>query len=483
MRAVAVAGVDEGRARPGAGGQRGHRAVVGVAHDEAIHAHRFEVLHRVERGLALLGRRGDARRSPACPRPVASAASWKELRVRVDGSKNSVQTVRPASAVAQARCRRCACGAQSPRPRSSRDTSIAAGRPSSVSRWRSRPSGCSCGHGGMGSCSVQSGARAMRDCGFGQPAFEDDHRGQRVELRGLVALALRRWRGRRRSAARLRSNWCVRPPARPAMRSAWPGRGRRRARACGSAGRRRPGSPDRRPPASSGRHSLHPAVERRPVGAGVAHVQHADFARAHGTVLPTATPMRRAPTSKASKVMVAEGAASTRRARQCRTTSRHRRRSIAAAACQRIFQRRVEKDRLVGRHGQPGVLRQLFLQLARRPAGVAQRDQEMRRAVAAGQLLEDVARGADRQVLGRSAAWTPKSRGSSCSTKPRSGCTGPPSNTACCAERAERDSMSICRSTSPSVYSDRWLMTSAHRAVLVVLADQRDAAHKMRIGQ
>jgi len=58
VRTAAVAGIDERSPWPGPGGQRRDSAVVGMAHDEAIHAHRLEILHRVERRLALLRRRG-----------------------------------------------------------------------------------------------------------------------------------------------------------------------------------------------------------------------------------------------------------------------------------------------------------------------------------------------------------------------------------------------------------------------------------------
>ena len=44
--------------------------------------------------------------------------------------------------------------------------------------------------------------------------------------------------------------------------------------------------------------------------------------------------------------------------------------------------REFEKDARIGRHGQPGVLRQLLLQLARAPAGIAQGNQHAVRAVA-----------------------------------------------------------------------------------------------------
>ena len=60
--------------------------------------------------------------------PSRCAARWKLRRVRVDGSKNSVQIALPASA-SRASCPSAKCCA-----RSSRATSASRGRPSSVSR-------------------------------------------------------------------------------------------------------------------------------------------------------------------------------------------------------------------------------------------------------------------------------------------------------------------------------------------------------------
>ena len=74
--------------------------------------------------------------------PSRVAASWKELRVRVEGSKKSVQTVRPPRRL------RSALPPAASAPKASAASSsarmFAAGRPSSVSRWRRRPSACSC---------------------------------------------------------------------------------------------------------------------------------------------------------------------------------------------------------------------------------------------------------------------------------------------------------------------------------------------------
>lgn len=55
MSAASVAGIDQRGALACCGGQRFHRAVVGVTHHKAAHTHRFEILQRVARGFALAG--------------------------------------------------------------------------------------------------------------------------------------------------------------------------------------------------------------------------------------------------------------------------------------------------------------------------------------------------------------------------------------------------------------------------------------------
>src|SRR5689334_18226434 len=57
---------------------------------------------------------------------------------------------------------------------------------------------------------------------------------------------------------------------------------------------------------------------------------------------------------------------------------------------QPLFGRRVEDDRVARLDGEPGVLRELVLKLSRRPAGVAQGDEQAPRAFAAPHGLEDV---------------------------------------------------------------------------------------------
>ncbi len=58
MRRAAIAGIDDAGAGGGARRQGRHRAVVGVAHHEQVHAHGLERAQRVERAFALLGGRG-----------------------------------------------------------------------------------------------------------------------------------------------------------------------------------------------------------------------------------------------------------------------------------------------------------------------------------------------------------------------------------------------------------------------------------------
>ena len=74
--------------------------------------------------------------------PSRCAASRKLERVRVDGSKNSVHTAVPASALRNAvppRASAASCCA-----RSSRRSMAARGKPSMANRWRRRPSASSC---------------------------------------------------------------------------------------------------------------------------------------------------------------------------------------------------------------------------------------------------------------------------------------------------------------------------------------------------
>ncbi len=75
--------------------------------------------------------------------PSRWAASWNELRVRVDGSKNSVQTAEPPSTWRLLPTRPTAASRIWP-ARSSNCNRVSRGRPSRVSRWRRRPSESSC---------------------------------------------------------------------------------------------------------------------------------------------------------------------------------------------------------------------------------------------------------------------------------------------------------------------------------------------------
>ena len=58
VRAAAIAGIDQRGALARFGRQRGDRTVLGVADDEAAHAHRLQVAQRVARRLALARGRG-----------------------------------------------------------------------------------------------------------------------------------------------------------------------------------------------------------------------------------------------------------------------------------------------------------------------------------------------------------------------------------------------------------------------------------------
>src|SRR5512135_82327 len=120
---------------------------------------------------------------------------------------------------------------------------------------------------------------------------------------------------------------------------------------------------------------------------------------------PTATPVRRSPKSNARTVeslseaemrdwggRVAPAWPDMRRSGMTRFVLQagkidaqqlHRRR-------QPLLDRRIEDDRVLGLDREPRVLRQLVLELARRPAGVAERHQDLGRAFAAADGLENV---------------------------------------------------------------------------------------------
>ena len=302
VRGAAVAGVDEGGARARAGGERGDRVVVGMAHHEAVHAHRLEVAHGVERGLALAGGRGadvevERVRAQARGGQLEGAARARG-RLEEQRAHGAAGQARGAAPVAAGDVRRRSASAAS-----SSCISVGAGTPLSVSRWRRRPSGRSCSTGCGRVHSAASSGSGMRDSRFGEPALEDDHRGERVELRGLVALARAGWRGRRRSAARPRSSWCARRPAAPAAGSA------RRSPAAKPRARLRigwsPPSSVAGSPTTSASGATRGSSGRAPASRGRrACTSSTPTSRALlETVLPTATPMRRAPTSKPSSVV------------------------------------------------------------------------------------------------------------------------------------------------------------------------------------
>ena len=115
--------------------ERGDRAVVLVAHDEAVHAHRLEV-RIVSRAVSpLLVDEVDASKfSTSAPRRCA--ASWKLERVRVEGSKNSVHTVRAGQRAAQ---RDIAAAVVEVLREVEQAHEHVRGRPSSVRKWRRRP--------------------------------------------------------------------------------------------------------------------------------------------------------------------------------------------------------------------------------------------------------------------------------------------------------------------------------------------------------
>ena len=96
---------------------------------------------------------------------------------------------------------------------------------------------------------------------------------------------------------------------------------------------------------------------------------------ARASVLPTATPIRRVPKSNASTWLACVrrrcGAPRVMRARRRRTGARSRCRADASPPAAALSAGSLEQHAGIGRDGQPGVLRDLLLELPRRPAGVA----------------------------------------------------------------------------------------------------------------
>src|SRR2546421_5007213 len=103
---------------------------------------------------------------------------------------------------------------------------------------------------------------------------------------------------------------------------------------------------------------------------------------------PTATPMRLRPKSKARTVREARSGMSRFVLEPREVDAKELHRLVEALLC-----RDVEQDRVLGFHREPGVLRQLLLELAGGPAGIAERHQHALRAFAATDRFEDVFRG------------------------------------------------------------------------------------------
>src|SRR4051812_39374108 len=102
---------------------------------------------------------------------------------------------------------------------------------------------------------------------------------------------------------------------------------------------------------------------------------------------PTATPIRFTPKSKARTVR-ARPSGMSRRVLQPRVIEAEQ----LHCPGQALFGRNVEEDGVFRFDGQPGVLRQLLLELSRRPAGIAERNQHALGAFAASDGFEDILR-------------------------------------------------------------------------------------------
>src|SRR6185369_9584367 len=103
---------------------------------------------------------------------------------------------------------------------------------------------------------------------------------------------------------------------------------------------------------------------------------------------PTAIPIRFRPKSKARTVRPRRSGMSRfiLQPREVEAEELHRRR-------QPLLGRSVEQDAVARLDREPGVLRQLVLELARGPARVAERDEQLLRALAAAHRFEYVLRG------------------------------------------------------------------------------------------
>ena len=170
-------------------------------------------------------------------------------------------------------------------------------------------------------------------------------------------------------------------------------------------------------------------------------------------VVPTATPMRRVPKSNASTV--ARGRWS--RARHaCPTSSDRREKSMPSrriAAGSRCSAGSVEHDVGVGLDREPRVLRELLLELAGRPAGVAERHEDVAGAVAAPDRLEHVLRRGEADVVRDRRASTASCRADDAARSRGRPAPDRRSGRAPRAARRRSSGTSICSNSADSVMS------------------------------
>src|SRR5258708_11689418 len=140
----------------------------------------------------------------------------------------------------------------------------------------------------------------------------------------------------------------------------------------------------------AGRHSL----TRRPMASKPGAAIGGSGCAVPSSGSPTATPMRFRPKSKAKTVRAARSGMSCLilQARLVDAEQLHRLR-------QALFGRGVEEDRVLRLDREPGVLRQLLLELAGRPAGIPERPQHGLRDFARADRLANVLRGAEADRL------------------------------------------------------------------------------------
>src|SRR5437764_9438203 len=120
---------------------------------------------------------------------------------------------------------------------------------------------------------------------------------------------------------------------------------------------------------------------------------------------PTATPMRLRPKSKARTVRAMRSGMSrfVLEPRVVEAEQLHR-------LSEPLVRRNVEEDRVLRFDGEPGVLRELLLELAGRPAGIAERHQYALRAFAAADRFENVLRGGEADRLAHAQRRLPVAR-------------------------------------------------------------------------